>query len=163
MGVRQATTGDVDDIRTVAEAAWAADYPDVLTRETVTEGVDEWYDTERVSEALAIPGTTLLVMERDDEIRGFSHAFRSGATGDILRLYVHPDHRRQGVGSGLVESTVDELFSQGVSRVRAMVLVGNEQGQSFYESFGFERVDQGETRIAGERFPEYTYIRTAQP
>lgn len=163
MEVRQATAADTDSIRSVAESAWRSDYPDVLTRETVREGVDEWYDEESVEEALAVPGTTLLVAETDGAVRGFSHGFRSGATGDILRLYVHPDHRRQGIGSGLLESTVNELFSQGVNRVRAMVLAGNEQGQSFYGSFGFERVDEGETLIAGERYPEYTYVRTARP
>lgn len=160
MEIRQATPDDIAGIRSVAESAWRSDYPDVLTRETATEGVDEWYNEERVSEALSIPGTTLLVTETTDELCGFAHAFRSGSTGDILRLYVHPDHRRQGIGSRLLESTVDELHSQGVNRIRAMVLTGNDRGQAFYESFGFERIDEGETRIAGERYPEYTYVRT---
>lgn len=159
MNVRTATAEDVGAVRAVAEAAWAQDYPDVLTRETVSEGVEEWYDESSVAAALSVPGATLLVAEEGGEVRGFAHAFRSGTTGDVLRLYVHPDHRRRGVGGDLLAATLDELAAQGVERVRAMVLAGNERGQAFYESFGFERVDEGETRIAGETHPEYTYVR----
>lgn len=161
MEIREATPSDVDGIRAVADAAWESEYPDVLTRETVTAGVDEWYDEESITEALRVPGATLLVVDDGDGVVGFAHAFRSGATGDILRLYVHPDRQREGIGSDLLEATVDELVSQGVGRVRAMVLADNDRGRSFYESFGFEKVDEGETRIAGETYPEYTYVRTA--
>lgn len=163
MDVREATATDVDAIRDVAEAAWNADYPAVLTRETVADGVEEWYDEQRISEALTVPGATLYVLEDDGAIVGFSHAFRSQDTGDILRLYIHPDDRRRGLGTTLLESTIEELFSQGVDRIRAMVLAANEIGQSFYESFGFERGDAGETTIAGQRYPEYTYVLASRP
>jgi ribosomal protein S18 acetylase RimI-like enzyme len=61
MTVREATADDVDAIREVARAAWAADYPEILTRETVERGVEEWYESDHVAGKLAGSRTRLFV------------------------------------------------------------------------------------------------------
>jgi ribosomal protein S18 acetylase RimI-like enzyme len=61
MTVREATADDVDAIREVARAAWAADYPEILTRETVERGVEEWYESDHIAGKLAGSRTRLFV------------------------------------------------------------------------------------------------------
>jgi len=159
MEVRGATTADVSAVERVAEAAWAHDYPDVLSRETVVAGVHEWYDADAVRAELDHVDASLLVAEGDDGVVGFVHAAWTGREGTVTRVYVHPDHREQAVGSALLETAVATLFEQGVETVRATVLADNEPGQAFYRSHGFERVDgTDQTEIAGESFAEYTFV-----
>ena len=175
MTVREATADDVDAIREVARAAWAADYPGILSRETAARGVEEWYDSSHIEGELAGSRTRLFVacVEGDDEdeseaggegeteparVVGFAHAeLGRDDEGYLLRLYVHPDHRSRGFGRRLVERVRDDLFAHGAERVNAMVLAANEPGNDFYRAFGFERVDEGETTIGGESYREHTY------
>lgn len=160
MDITPATREDVPGIRSVAETSWEADYPGTISRETVTEGLDDWYGVDRLREALADPKTTVLVARVDGQVVGFTHAIVTGETGTILRLYVDPDYRRRGIGRALFERSRDALESYDVGRIRGMVLADNDPGNEFYRQLGFERVSTGETLIGGESFEEHTYELT---
>jgi len=172
MNVRPATVDDADAIRAVARDSWEHDYPDIVSRETLAETVEEWYDPEDVREAIRDPLALVLVaLEPDRQPRteggsrtggrivGFSQGVLGTEdwTGSILRLYVSPDVRRRGIGSELLERTVDALTAEGADRIQAMVLSANEQGNDFYRSAGFEQIDSGRTRIGDEYHEENVY------
>jgi ribosomal protein S18 acetylase RimI-like enzyme len=157
MAIYEASMDDLEAIRTVAEASWKYDYPDILSRETVDEGFDDWYGREQLVDEIADPKTQVFIAEVDSEIAGFAHAIVDGAEGVVLRLYVHPDHRREGVGRGLFEHVREKLVGYDVERIRAMVLAENQLGNSFYRDLGFEKVAEGETIIADELFEENAY------
>lgn len=158
MAIREATTDDVPAIRDVARRSWERDYPDVVSRETIDEGVDDWYSPERIAEELSRARTVVLVAEDAGSVVGFVHAHWTDEVGYVLRLYVDPDHRRAGVGTRLFDRVRDALFGRGVDRIDAMVLADNEIGNSFYRTLGFERGDQRETTIGPETHPENTYV-----
>jgi len=159
MTVRLATPDDVTAINQVATAAWETDYP-LLTQETVEDGVGDWYAPEQIESELVESQTLLLVAEREGRVVGFAHAtwHETDRVGYILRLYVHPDYRREGIGRSLLEQTCKELFEHDIHRINAMVLSANEPGAEFYEGFGFEFADESETEIGGERYPESRYV-----
>ena len=158
MTLREATPDDIEAIREVARRSWGADYPAIVSRETVTDRVDEWYASDHLADDVGRPRALVLVADAgDDGVVGFSHAVLSGDAGHILRLYVDPDHRGQGVGGDLLEATRDELFDRGAEQVQAMVLAANEPGNEFYRAYGFEQTGEGTTTIAGEPHPENTY------
>jgi ribosomal protein S18 acetylase RimI-like enzyme len=168
MTVREASADDVAAIREVARAAWEADYPEILSRETAERGVEEWYDSGQIAGDVAGSRTRLFVACADDEeggggedgeVVGFAHAeLGRDDEGYVLRLYVHPDHRNRGFGRRLLERTREDLFEHGAERINAMVLAANEPGNAFYRSFGFEKVTEGETTIGGESYRENTYV-----
>lgn len=160
MAIRSATEDDIDGVRRVAEASWERDHPGVVTRETAREAVDDWYTPDRLEAALHRGRVLLLVAERDGRIAGFAHATWTDADemGHILRLYVHPDSRRAGVGGRLLEATCTELFDLGLDRITATVLVENEIGNEFYRSFGFEPDGEEETTIGEETHRENRYL-----
>jgi ribosomal protein S18 acetylase RimI-like enzyme len=159
MTIRSATTDDIKGIRRVAQASWRNDYPEILSRETVEEAVEEWYDSERIK--TEIKSTDALVpiveMESNVEIIGFAQAVWDANTGTILRLYVSPDHRGQGVGTDLLEWTVDALADQNVQQIQTLVLSENTLGNEFYQDFGFEKTGENQTVIGGETYSENTY------
>lgn len=166
MIIREATPEDIEGIRAVAKASWDTDYPDILSRESIEDGFDEWYAPEEIRNSLTWADTLLLVAEDDDDIVGFAHAVwekeesRSGDTtkyGDILRLYVDPDARQEGLGRQLFEAIRDELVELDVTTLRAMVLENNELGNAFYDGFGFELEDTQNVQIGTETYRENTY------
>lgn len=161
MEIRHATREDLPEIEAVAEASWEADYPDVFTRESAVESAHEWYSEESMEGELVQSDGVILVADRDGGVIGFAHAAWTGDEGDVMRVYVDPDHRGQAIGSALLETAVATLFERDVDRIRAMVLAENEPGKAFYRSHGFEREDEThETVIAGDRYEEYSYVLT---
>lgn len=162
MTVRTADRDDVDAIRRVAQRSWERDYPDILTRETVVEGVGDWYAPSEIEAACDRGRTVLLVAEADGDVVGFAHAtWTDQDDGWVLRIYVDPDHRREGLGRELLERTGVELSQHGVDRLNATVLADNEPGNAFYEHFGFELAEETETTIGGESYPENRYVLAA--
>lgn len=167
MAIRPARSGDVAAVRRVAERSWERDYPDVVSRETAEAGVGEWYDEARIAGELDRPDAVLLVAEREVEregeerevVLGFCHGVYSDREGHLMRVYVDPAHRGEGLGSELVEAARDRLFERGAERVRAMVLADNEPGNAFYRSLGFERLPETyETEVGGEYHEERVWV-----
>lgn len=160
MTTRRATADDVDGIRAVAGDSWRTDYPEILGDGAVESGFEEWYDHDSVESAVGADDELLYVAERDGEVVGVAHAVldHDGAVGHLLRLYVHPNVRGEGIGGELLATMRDALFGRGVERVTAMVLAANDAGNEFYRTFGFDRVDEAETTVAGETYPENRYV-----
>jgi ribosomal protein S18 acetylase RimI-like enzyme len=160
MTIRPAEPDDAESIRSVARRSWERDYPDTVSRETITDTVGEWYASDTVEAASSDAGTVLLVAESDDEVVGFVHAAIStgSSVGSILRLYVDPDSRGEGVGSTLLTETIDRLQGRDCDRIEAMVLAENDAGNGFYLGAGFERVGTEETSVGEERHEEHRYV-----
>jgi ribosomal protein S18 acetylase RimI-like enzyme len=173
--VHRAEPSDADAIESVAEAAWEADYPDVLHRENVAEAAAEWYETSSMADSLSDPRTVAYVACLESEaVVGFVHAYDDSgrdrpdardvdeetADGYVFRAYVHPDYRERGIGTDLLEAAVTGLHDRDCDRIRANVLAQNEPGQSFYAAHGFEREGiTGETEVGGEYYEELSFVR----
>lgn len=157
MEIRPATEDDIEGIRRVAEASWSVDYPEILSRETIEEGVAHWYDEAVIKMELRSPRTELLVATEDEEIVGFIHGHWAGDTGIILRLYVYPDHRNQGIGGDLFEAISDNLEERGVDTLRGMALAENDTATGFFEDQGMVQVGSETTAIAGTQYEEAVF------
>jgi ribosomal-protein-alanine N-acetyltransferase len=90
------------------------------------------------------PTALFLVAEQGGTVIGQGVALvrqhRSGHSGRIYSLAVHPDSRGQGVGDALLRSLVDQLASRGVRRVYLEVDQANGAALRLYERFGFRRL-----------------------
>lgn len=159
MTIREATTEDVAAIQRVAEDSWEADYPNIMSRESLDEGVHDWYSTDRIRDSLFWSTTIMLVAEVDEEFVGFGHGdlIPEDEIGHILRVYVSPDARRRGIGGELLEAVCQRLFDEGASRIKATALASNELGDEFYRTFGFDPVGTEKVEIGGETYQETTY------
>ncbi|THE66289.1 N-acetyltransferase [Salinadaptatus halalkaliphilus] len=156
MGLRPATPDDREAIRTVARAAWHDTYDDI-EGETIDATIDDWYGDESFESVLEQPGTAVLVAERDDEVVGFAHGVVHDDEGDILRMYVHPDHQDEGIGTALHERLREDLEDFNMNRMRAIDLESNEASREFYEGQGFERTDEATVELGDEEYTEAVY------
>ncbi|MFC4439708.1 MULTISPECIES: GNAT family N-acetyltransferase [Natrialbaceae] len=156
MEIRPATADDREAIREVARDAWHDTY-DELSSDVVDETIDDWYADEELERALSTSGTVMLVAETDDGVAGFTHGVVQDDEGDVLRMYVHPDHQREGIGTALHERLRDDLEDFNMNRMRAIDLASNDGGRAFYEELGFERTGDGEVEIGDEQRREVVY------
>ena len=178
--VRPAATSDVADVRRVARESWHAAYDDVLGIETVESVSNDWYDLYDLRQSVEREDTAFLVAERpreggdegegdrtsedeptDQRIVGFGEGVlgEEDAAAELSRLYVHPDHWGEGIGSALIDRIETWVAERGAERLRLIVLADNEIGNDFYESRGYRRVGTRESELEGETFAEYVRER----
>jgi ribosomal protein S18 acetylase RimI-like enzyme len=79
----------------------------------------------------------LLVAERDGEVVGALIAGWDGWRGNMYRLAVSKEHRREGVGIALTRAAEEYLHGCGVSRVTALVAFDDEVAGAFWEAAGY--------------------------
>lgn len=150
--IREATAADAQAIQAVARASWHAAYQEILAQETIPEVVDSWYDPERlVRDDIQADSRPVFVAERDDVV-GFIEGIDDDTVDDgsgkdhggaeLYRFYVRPDSWGEGIGTALLERLESRLREMGFSELRLTVFAANDVGVQFYESRGFERVDE---------------------
>jgi ribosomal protein S18 acetylase RimI-like enzyme len=79
----------------------------------------------------------LLVAEREGEIVGALVAAWDGWRGNMYRLAVRAEHRREGIGLALIRAGEDYLLQCGARRVTALVAFDDEAAGAFWESAGY--------------------------
>ncbi len=84
----------------------------------------------------------------DQRLAGYVLLWRDGPDLEIQNLAVHPDLRRQGVGSHLLLHALHHALAQGAQRAQLQVRPGNFAALSLYFSLGFQQ--RG-------RYPGYYY------
>jgi GNAT superfamily N-acetyltransferase len=63
---------------------------------------------------------------------------RLARRGNLYRLVVVGDHRRQGVGQQLVDQAEEVLQAQGCPRITAIVHLGLAEAPSFWPAVGYD-------------------------
>jgi ribosomal protein S18 acetylase RimI-like enzyme len=161
MNVRQATPEDSGAIREIANRSLEASYS--LSPQAIESAVTQWYDPPAFGEKLESDDQFVVyVAEVEDSVVGFTETvLLDDGNADLRWLHVHPDHRGEGVGSALFETTRDRLRERGVTNLRGRVLAINEAGNSFYQGRGFRKVGEGEVEIDGSPYAEVLYVEAA--
>jgi len=159
--VRVSHPGDVEAVQDVAEAAWHAAYDDVLGTDVVERVLDEWYTDDAIEAGIKHDAQDFFVAVRDDEVIAYAHVgpHPPRRVHQLYRLYVHPDDWRQGIGRQLLAEVEQALYDRDITRYEAQVLADNVIGVAFYESTGFERVDESQRELAGETVEEYVFAK----
>lgn len=83
------------------------------------------------------PDACTVAVTADGRIVGSLISGWDGWRAHLYRLAVHPDVRRQGLARRLLADAETRLVALGAGRIDAMVLEGNELGQSLWKSSGY--------------------------
>jgi predicted GNAT family acetyltransferase len=86
-----------------------------------------------------IPGSSFLI---EDGSKPISTTLVTMWEGSPLLAFVmtHPDHARRGMGTFLVQRTIDSLLEQGYEELDLFVTRTNEPAVRIYERLGFRDV-----------------------
>jgi|SRR5690349_1500067 len=105
-------------------AVWAAAGRDIVARAELEAKLTRDPELFLVAEAPA--GVVAVVMGTFDGRRGW-----------ILRLAVHPAHRRQGLATRLVDELEKRFGLLGCPRVNLLVMPDNTAGLRFWQTLGY--------------------------
>lgn len=141
---RTARVSDTPAVGLVQAAVWRVAYADVLPREVIEQFeaatfARVWRDS--VS-APPTPAHVLLVGCAGAQVVGFAAVGpsvdpdASETSGEVLALGVHPDARRCGHGSRLLNAAVDTLRGKGFHSVSTWILAGDDLTRTFLTAAG---------------------------
>lgn len=159
---------DVSGLIRIHGLAWQEAYADLLPKEVLQQQtvdpsekeVQQWYN--RLQEN---KDGIFVAVDSKQVVRGFAD-FRWGETemkafvgdneGEVRAIYVEPDYWGEGIGTALLDRGIKQ-FRDNVDTVCLEMLSGNEVGQEFYESYGFERTSTSEFKIEETTYPTVVY------
>jgi ribosomal-protein-alanine N-acetyltransferase len=75
----------------------------------------------------------------DDEVIGYIDYWHIGPEIHIITVAVHPDWRRRGIGSALMDLLLGEAKRSGAKTVSLDVRPSNQPALELYRKFGFEQ------------------------
>lgn len=104
---------------------------------TAAEGTSISDDRAGVERLVDRDPEALVLAELDGELVGTVIAGFDGWRCHLYRLAVHPERRRQGIGSALLAAAEERFAGLGGRRADAMVLVRNERAQHAWSAAGY--------------------------
>ncbi|KQX78230.1 MULTISPECIES: GNAT family N-acetyltransferase [unclassified Streptomyces] len=104
---------------------------------TSAEGTSISDDRSGVERLVARDPGALILAERGGELAGTVIAGFDGWRCHLYRLAVHPDRRRQGIGSALLAAAEERFVRLGGRRGDAMVLTRNETAHHAWRAAGY--------------------------
>jgi len=106
---------------------------------TAAEGTSISDDHDGVARLIERDPEALLLAEREGALVGTVIAGFDGWRCSAYRLAVHPEHRRRGIATSLLEAAEQRFATLGGRRVDAMVLEENERAHRTWQAAGYHR------------------------
>jgi len=136
--IRPATPADVNGITQVAHYTWDITYAQSVTAHNRRQFLDRAYNAQALREAIGRERGWFFVALHPETVVGFAqYVRRFDGQGELVRVYVHPDHQRRGIGSGFLAIGLAKMAATGIHECYVSVEANNAAACAFYERFGF--------------------------
>ena len=131
------TSEDLDAVMEIMEAAFGNRFGEAWTRS-------------QCAGILPMAGVSLtLARDTEGTTTGFSLVRSVADESELLLIAVSPDHRRKGVGRGLLGHFLDHARSEGIARAHLEVREGNP-AIHMYRHAGFEPIGRRRNYYRGQ-------------
>ncbi|QHJ69280.1 GNAT family N-acetyltransferase [Planococcus halotolerans] len=154
--IRTGTSKDITAVQEIAHISWNDTYQDIIPVNIQQSFLDKSYSVPMME--MRLKKTILLLAEHEGEPIGFANFTKLDDDGDaeLIALYLKPEHQRHGYGKKLLDSGLTYLLDG--SNLFVYVESENKKGRSFYESNGFEFVEEFEELFEGHPLQTAKYV-----
>ena len=140
--IRRPKTQDASAIARICRTGWKQTVEGLISESHQHETVSFWYNEKKVMQDIA-RGHYSYVAELDGAVVGVIGGGRTSVrSGEIYVFYVDANHRYMGIGGMLLHRLTEDHRSKGLVEQWVSVQEGNVHGQPFYETRGFEYIEQ---------------------
>ena len=157
--IRPAKPSDIKGVAEVARHTWDVTYAQTVARHNRRQFLDRAYTPSSLLEAISRERGWFFVALQGETVVGFAqYVRRSDAQGELVRIYVHPDHQRRGIGRDFLAIGLAEMVDSGIDQCYVSTETKNTAARAFYERLGF-RLHREYGRFLGDqiiRLVEYT-------
>ena len=130
---------EADANKVVIRRCHLEEVPTILALWRKAEATVSLTDTvEDLSRAITDSPALVLVAEVKGQVVGSVIGSFDGWRGNIYRLAVHPDYRRQGIARALVVAIEEHLVRQGAKLISAWVEKEHPWAVGFWQAIGYE-------------------------
>ncbi|AQL41577.1 hypothetical protein BV210_02090 [Halorientalis sp. IM1011] len=166
MELRDPDADDGERIHEVVRSAITSAYS--LSPDQIRTITDDRFGPDRIGQVADADDRVAVVAEDaieggdgDRTVVGYAEATVDDGDGEIRWLFVDPEHRGRGIGTGLFETVTEHLQEAGVDDPQAATLQANQAGHQFFDAFGYEEVDERRIEIADQTLVEYVFEKSA--
>jgi ribosomal-protein-alanine N-acetyltransferase len=111
-----------------------------MSRDEIERGLPWSWTEGRVANAIANPETNVIVAGATDSLTGFGIMVYRDETAHLALFAVSAAHRRQGVGSALLEWLESVAREAAVRRIRVECRRNNAAARNFYGEHGYQEL-----------------------
>ncbi|HEY2676516.1 MAG TPA: GNAT family N-acetyltransferase [Steroidobacteraceae bacterium] len=111
-----------------------------MSRDLIEQGLTWSWTPARVQHFISGPDSSVVVARREQRIAAFAIMHFGDDSAHLNLLAVSPEHRRQGLGSQLMEWLTHTAIEAGVFRINLELRTQNEAAKVFYARLGFDQL-----------------------
>lgn len=152
-------TDNIDDVSRVYALSWKNAYKGIVPQDYLNnlsedrwskKLIDQLSNLWIICDGKQIIGASTYAHARDEKYSGW---------GEIISIYLLPEYYHQGIGTKLLQASMNSLFSAGYEKLYLWVLEDNHPARRFYEKNGFDfNGDTLEYVIEGKPLNEVRYV-----
>jgi GNAT superfamily N-acetyltransferase len=165
MNVRKMLVSDIPDVAQAHRMAWQIAYRVILS-DALLDSLSQAEFERNWQGILQRPNRATLVAESKGRAIGYvafgpdPDSTKDSACGEIIGLYVHPDHWGHGAGGRLISEALAQLGQHGFTAAIVWAMRDNERACRFYQQHGF--CLDGRNREAECRGETFTEVRLSR-
>jgi [ribosomal protein S18]-alanine N-acetyltransferase len=111
-----------------------------MSRDLIEQGLTWSWTPARVQHFITGAESSVIVARRERHVAAFAIMHFGDDVAHLNLLAVAPEHRRQGLGSQLMDWLTTTAIEAGVFRINLEVRTQNEAARTFYERLGFAQL-----------------------
>ena len=144
--IRPMEEKDIPEVQYVAKKSWNHTYYGIIPREVQNNFLNSAYSHEMLKKRLE---QIIFVAEDKGKIVGFVNLNETNKpnTYDLTAIYLLPDYQEKGIGTQLIEHSIQEL--EVFEEIFLEVEKSNINAVNFYKKLGFKIVDEYDDEFDG--------------
>lgn len=147
VSIRKMQQSDIPQVQHIAKTAWHATYEGIIPLHIQNEFLEAAYNEARLLQRLE--SSIMYVAQYEGSECGFANYSKIDDEGhcELAAIYLLPSVQGKGIGSALLQQAIQNF--NGIKTIHLIVERDNAIGMRFYQSKGFELVEEFEEDFEG--------------